>query len=101
MTFSFDPQAALAETRSRTADHATVATPATEARPNRESVASVATMAAPAVDFDAWEERAAIREHDGGQSRRDAEQAVAREQGFDTVVDMMGAARRPGSRTEF
>ena len=48
----------------------------------REHKAEVlATLAAP--DPDAFEERAAIIEHDGGMPRQDAETLAAQEQGFD------------------
>ena len=39
-------------------------------------------------DLDAFEERAAIIEFDGGLQRRQAEDLAARAQGFDNVVDL-------------
>lgn len=38
-------------------------------------------------DIDWFEERAAIAEHDGGLSRKDAEDLAARAQGFDDADD--------------
>lgn len=41
-------------------------------------------------DVEAFEERAAIAQYDGGVSRRDAEDRAAREQGFADAGDYWG-----------
>ncbi|MEM1149943.1 MAG: hypothetical protein AAGI03_05220 [Pseudomonadota bacterium] len=46
----------------------------------------------PAPDIEAWEERAAIREHDGGEDREIAEREAAREQGFANAAALLAAA---------
>ncbi|MEO0621306.1 MAG: hypothetical protein AAFU49_09590 [Pseudomonadota bacterium] len=43
-------------------------------------------------DLDAFEERAAIAEHDGGLSRAEAETFAAQEQGFETPAGLVSAA---------
>ena len=107
----FDAHAALKKIEGGLA--ATSATPATNeaAEPNsNEFVAKVANVAAlpPAqktspnsADIDAFEERAAIAEFDGGLTRSDAEQLAARSQGYDNVVAFKAAqtkaTRTPGT----
>lgn len=56
--------------------------------------AALATVfsSATAVDLDAFEERAAIAEHDGELPREDAERLAAGEQGFDSADDLHAAA---------
>lgn len=46
----------------------------------------------PAPDLDAFEERAAIAEHNGGLGRSEAEALAASEQGFETPADLVSAA---------
>ena len=92
MTFSFDADAALAEIRSRRSDPATPATPATVRTTEAQTVAAIATVAGP--DPDAFEERAAIHEFDGGMTRPDAEDMAARAQGFDDAAAYRSAVDR-------
>ena len=106
----FDVQAALKEIEGgHAATSATSATNdpiTTKNRPNVANVASVATLSpvqntAPDTpefsrrrenpDTDAFEERAAICEYDGGLSRPDAEQLAARGQGYENVVAFRAA----------
>jgi hypothetical protein len=54
----------------------------------RHKAELLAALAAP--DPDAFEERSAIAEHDGGMSRQDAESLAAREQGFDDADSLHG-----------
>ena len=92
----FDVQAALKEIEGGvTATSATSATNAantTKNRPNVANVASVATLSpaqntsSNSPDTDAFEERAAIVEFDGGLSRADAEDLAAQYQGYDNVI---------------
>ena len=95
----FDVQAALKVIEGDKA--ATLATPATNGAitapsgPSVANVASVATLATPQniPDTDAFEERAAICEYDGGLSRVDAEDLAAQCQGFDNVVAFRAAIK--------
>lgn len=48
---------------------------------------------APAADLDAFEEQAAIAEHDGGLTRQAAEQWAAEAQRFDSSADLLAAAK--------
>jgi hypothetical protein len=47
----------------------------------------------PAPDLDAFEERAAIAEHDGGMSRAEAEALAAAEQGYATAAALLAAVQ--------
>lgn len=89
--FIFDARAALSEILNQTP--ATFATAATEvtpaAEPSRPLQAPTPRLhVPPAIDLDAFEERSAIAEHDGGLLRSDAETRAARECGFDYAVDL-------------
>ena len=57
-------------------------------RRHRDAV--IAALRGP--NLGARSERAAIREHDGGETRADAEQAAAAEQGFETPEDLIALA---------
>lgn len=87
----FDANAALAELRRGreccTQSPATNATPATS-HVRVAIVADVAMPCDPATLFDLLEERAAIREYDGGQSRNDAEVEALAEISNSTGTDM-------------
>jgi hypothetical protein len=50
-------------------------------------------------DIDAFEERAAIAEFDGGLTRREAEHLAAQSQGFHNVVAFKASQARAKSRT--
>jgi len=50
-------------------------------------------------DIDAFEERAAIAESDGGLTRDEAERFAAKSQGFDNVVAFKAAQAKAKSRT--
>ncbi len=54
----------------------------------RHKAELLAALASP--DLDAFEERAAIIEHDGGHPRHDAETLAAQEQGFSDVPSLQG-----------
>ena len=93
MAFSFDPKAVLARPGIRPRPRPTPPTPPTVAPREAETVGTIGTVGRPRVasgatgtkplaDFDAFEERAAIREHDGGETREEAERAAAAERGF-------------------
>ena len=89
----FDPSAALAELGEGAGGRAKRAN-----RANREgrfsTISTISTGGAPSPDIlDAWEERSAIREFDGGQDRETAERAAAAELGAN-VVDLREAAAR-------
>ena len=76
----FDARARLAEIEGRTP--ATLATPATKRADPAPRVAEVASVAGPPdpdLIHDLYEERAAIREFDGGQTRPEAEVAALAE----------------------
>ena len=99
----FDVQAALKEIEgglaATSATSATNAANTTKTRPNVANVANVATLS-PAqntspnsLDNDAFEERAAIAEYDGGLTRADAERLAAECQGFDNVVAFRAAQK--------
>lgn len=108
MSIAFDPWRELHDIREQADPHATVAKVATRAEPTPETVARIAGVAGhpepherpPALPVagvaagtvDEWEERAAIREHDAGQGREEAERAAAADLGGD-VVDFRAAAR--------
>ena len=55
-------------------------------------VAIPAKVRRPAVDLDAFEERAAIAEHDGGMNREEAERAASSEQGYSDHAALHAAA---------
>jgi hypothetical protein len=66
------------------------------ASPGLHSFFAPEGFAAPAPDLDAFEERAAIIEHDGGLSRPEAERLAARDQGFASAAAFRAALmRRP------
>lgn len=54
---------------------------------------SLARHAAPLPNLEAFEERAAIIEYDGGVSRAEAERQAAQAQGFETAAALRGALR--------
>ena len=101
----FDVQAALKKLEGGL--DATSATPATlGAKKSRNltfvaNVASVATLhpsqntQSETPDIDAFEERAAIAEYDGGLSRADAEHLAAQCQGFKNVVAFRAEQPKP------
>lgn len=94
MAFRFDAKSVLARIENPAEGAATVATPAT-ASPTVAGVAGVAAPAlatAPPPDLDAFEERAAITQHDGGLSREQAERLAAEAQGYPKVADFYAAA---------
>ena len=98
----FDPRGALAELRGANRPPATSATIATRRHHRPSCVAEVAEVAArPSSDAetlaearDACEERAAIREFDGGQTRVEAERAALAEtaQAYDLTPDTLTPA---------
>ncbi len=104
----FDVQAALKEIEGGlTATSATSATNAantTKNRPNVANVASVATLSpaqntsSNSPDTDAFEERTAIVEFDGGLSRVEAERLAAQCQGYDNVVAFRAAQQTKTKR---
>ncbi|MEM6742959.1 MAG: hypothetical protein AAF676_04360 [Pseudomonadota bacterium] len=57
---------------------------------NLSAVIGAPVVAVP--DLDAFEERAAIREHDGGEAREDAERGAAAELGFEDPAALFSAA---------
>lgn len=85
MTFSFDPAAALAEIRNQTDDPAKVAKVAKLEGRQGQTLAGFAALAGP--DPDAFEERAAILEHDAGMTRPEAERLAAQAQGFASAAE--------------
>ena len=93
----FDARAALGKLELQPSTPATSATSATRAPNLQPHVAEVADVAAPQPhnaekpDTDAFEERAAICEFDGGLSRADAEDLAAKSQGFNNVVALRAA----------
>ena len=93
----FDVQAALKEIEGGsgcdTRDTATKDAKAAHIRANVADVADVATLVTSQVttDTDAFDERAAIAEYDGGLTRADAEDLAARCQGYDNVVAFKAA----------
>lgn len=100
----FDVQAALKKIEGGLA--ATPATFEAEKPRNAPFVADVADEAtlhpsqniqADAPDIDAFEERAAICEFDGGLSRADAEDVAAQSQGYDNVVAFRAAQNKRGT----
>lgn len=116
MNLAFDPHAVLAEIRNRarqpstlpkvptvgTCEVETLGTVGTVERPAAQeggrTVGRVGTLegggASSAPDLDAFEERAAIREHEGGQDRDQAEAVAARELGYAGPDDLFSAASR-------
>lgn len=94
MAFRFDAKSALARIENPASGAATPATPATV----RETVAGVATVAgltfatAQAPDLDAFEERAATAQHDGGLTRAQAEALAAQDQGCESAEALCAAA---------
>ena len=93
----FDVQAALNQIDGGSpCDTRDTATNGAKENPNRVDVADVADVAALATsentpDTDAFEERAAICEFDGGLSRADAEDLAAQSQGYENVVAFRAA----------
>lgn len=99
MSFSFDPRAALARIRNEASAPATPAIVATVEGQAAETVAGIATVAGrdaeferSAADPDAFAERAAIAEFDGGLSHDAAERLAANAQGFAAPADLHAAA---------
>lgn len=109
MAFTFDAKAALAEISDTARHPATPAIPATVSlsdSPGNETVAGIATVAgvspragktetgdtARTPDLDAFEERAAIAEYDGGASREEAERMAAGALGFAEPAALFAAA---------
>ena len=89
----FDPSAALAELGSEAGGRAKRAKCANP-QPAFSTFSTISTAGGLSPDIlDAFEECAAIREHDGGQDRETAEREAAAELGGD-VVDFRQAARR-------
>jgi hypothetical protein len=99
MPFIFDPKAVLAARRSGADRLATVATVATDA-PSPANLSQLSRLSQGpageepifAPDLDAFAERAAIAEHDGGLTRPAAERLAAREQGFADPAALRAAA---------
>ena len=60
----------------------------------RHKLELLAALTTPGPDLDAFEERAAICEYDGGLERARAEQIAAEDQGYGTVIDFMAALRK-------
>ena len=86
----FDAQAALAEIQR---DPIRPIRPTSGTETQRNSTNS--TNRVPP-DTDAFEERAAIAEFDGGLTRREAETLAARAQGYDNVVQFRAALKEGG-----
>ena len=93
----FDVQAALKQIEGGSAcdtrDIATNDAKSTQTRPSVADVANVATLVTSqnTPDTDAFEERAAICEYDGGLTRADAEQLAAECQEYSNVVAFRAA----------
>ena len=93
----FDVQAALKQIEGGSAcDTRDIATNDTKSAQTRASVADVANVATLVTsqntpDTDAFEERAAIAEFDGGLTRSEAEDMAAKCQGYSNVVAFRAA----------